>query len=247
MGLNTAVCCFFIEFVGRCLGQVGFMTQKLAIRDQEKKEKGKAVEGVDNVNASGHYLRCKWVFGFSLVLLCAAMQSAMLPFIDLTLVACNCATAIVANMLLSVFVLGEPFVWQYDATAILLIVAGTLTIALQSNTEQRNFSGEEIKQLLLSLQTMVYVGLCVVLFVADRFVLRGALAQLRKFESDAQAYDQRPRDSPRGDQTFSGLKQALSGLSASSEADRPSRASVTSLSIRILPALSASSPRSTSI
>lgn len=189
MGLNTALCCFFIEFAGRCLGQVGFMTQKLAIRDAEKKERGKAVEGVDDVNAGGQYLRCKWVFGFALVITCAVVQSAMLPFIDLTLVACNCATAILANLVLSVWILGEPFVWQYDVTAILIIVSGTLTIAIQSNTEQRNFSGEEIKDLLLSLQTVIYCGLGVVLFVADRFVLRGALAQLRKFEEDAQAFD----------------------------------------------------------
>ena len=146
MGLNTALCCFFIEFAGRCLGQVGFMTQKLAIRDAEKKERGKAVEGVDDVNAGGQYLRCKWVFGFALVITCAVVQSAMLPFIDLTLVACNCATAILANLVLSVWILGEPFVWQYDVTAILLIVSGTLTIAIQSNTEQRENISDHFRE-----------------------------------------------------------------------------------------------------
>lgn len=66
---------------------------------------------------------------------------AVLPFVDLTLISCNCASAIVFNMLLSVFYLGEKFVWQYDLFALLFIITGTVMIALTANTDPVSFTG----------------------------------------------------------------------------------------------------------
>ena len=36
---------------------------------------------------------------------------------------------------------------------------------------------------------MVYLGFCIVLFICDRLTLRRTLEKLRRFEADAEAYD----------------------------------------------------------
>ena len=94
--------CFLAEFGTRCLAQVGFMLQKLAHRDSETK-----ATMVDNVNDAKSYCSCKWAFGLSLVIINTIVQSLILPYVDLTLISCNAATAILANMILSTKVLGE--------------------------------------------------------------------------------------------------------------------------------------------
>ena len=107
----------------------------------------------------------------------------------MTLISCNAATAIIVNMILSTKVLGEQFVWKYDLTAMFFIAIGTITIVLQANTQPVVFSGELIKDLLLTARTMFYLSICIVLFIADRFTLSRTLNQLRRFEVNAEAFD----------------------------------------------------------
>ena len=73
MPANIALLGFFAEFCTRCLAQVGFMCQKLAHRDTEKREllelsQGKMVAGgIDNVNGVKSYFQCKWFIGLTLI------------------------------------------------------------------------------------------------------------------------------------------------------------------------------------
>ena len=176
--------CFFTESVTRSLGQVGFMLQKLAHRDLEKK-----APSADNVNDLRQYCSVKWFLGLALIILTSATQSLVLPYIDMTLISCNAATAIIVNMILSTKVLGEKFIWKYDLTAMFFIAIGTITIVLQAHTQPVSFSGESIKDLLLTARTMFYLSICIVLFILDRFTLSRTLNQLRRFEANAEAFD----------------------------------------------------------
>ena len=145
-------------------------------------------------------------------------QAVVLPFVDLTLISCNCATAIIANIILSTKVLGENFIWQYDLTAMMFIVAGTLAIIFQCNTEQKSFTGEEIKDLVFSLRTLIYITLCVFFFIIDRICLRIMLEKLRLFEADANAYDEEQRRVAKN-QSRQVPASAINGLGAVAESE----------------------------
>lgn len=123
-----------MEFCTRSLAQYGFLLQKQAHRDLENKKEDENLD-LDHVNAGKTYCSWKWALGFFLIVLNVTCHSLVLPFIDLTLLACNAATAIIVNMLLATFILGEKFVWQYDLTAMVLIASGSIIIATQAHTE----------------------------------------------------------------------------------------------------------------
>ena len=119
-----------------------------------------------------------------------AVHALVLPFVDLTLLACNACTAIIVNMILSTRLLGEKFIWQYDVTAMVLIAIGSISIVLNANTEQVNFTPDEVRDLLLTPRTMIYTGLCFGSFVAENFMLSRFYSKLREFEQDALAYEE---------------------------------------------------------
>lgn len=56
-----------------------------------------------------------------------------LPYADLTLLAANSAFAIIANLLLSVWLFNEKIIWKYDVPGVLLIIAGSLCIVALAN------------------------------------------------------------------------------------------------------------------
>lgn len=70
------------------------------------------------------------------------LHMGILPYIDLTLMACNASTAIVANMILSTKYLDEVFSWKYDFTALVLIVIGSSMIVLSAHTEKVELTKE---------------------------------------------------------------------------------------------------------
>ena len=118
-----------------------------------------------------YYCQPKWIFGFLFVLMGPICQSIVLPFLDLTLIACNSATAIIANVILSTKILGEQFIWKYDLTAMLLIATGVVLIVLKAHTEPVSFSGEEIYYIMISWRMLAYIIVLLVSFFLDRFVL----------------------------------------------------------------------------
>ena len=139
-----AAIAFCIEFCTRSLAQCGFLMQKLAHRDLEKlKEMNKdSTLELDKTNAGKIYCSIRWLIGFALILLNVAVHSLVLPFVDLTLLSCNAATAIIVNIILAVKVLNEKFIWQYDLSAMILISSGSIIIAFNAHTEQVDFTPE---------------------------------------------------------------------------------------------------------
>ena len=47
-----------------------------------------------------------------------------------------------------------------------------------------------MKELVFSWRMAIYVGVCLLFFILDRLVLARTLTGLRKFEADAEEYDQ---------------------------------------------------------
>ena len=74
-----------------------------------------------------------------------------------------------------------------------LIAIGSISIVLNANTEQVNFTPDEVRDLLLTPRTMIYTGLCFGCFVAENFMLRSFYSKLRDFEQDALAYEENLR------------------------------------------------------
>ena len=99
----------------------------MAHRDLEQAKRDEV--DLDKVNAGKTYCSWKWALGFFLIVLNVTCHSLVLPFVDLTLLACNAATAIIVNMLLATCILKEKFIWQYDLTALVLIATGSIIIA----------------------------------------------------------------------------------------------------------------------
>ena len=75
-------------------------------------------------------------------------------------------------MIFAVKILDEKFVWQYDLTAMIFIIAGTLSILLLANREEETFTGEEITELLLTWRTFIYVALSVFFMIIHRIGLK---------------------------------------------------------------------------
>ena len=145
------------------------------------------------MNASKTYCSCKWAIGFVFITMNVLCHSLVLPFCDLTLLACNAATAIIVNMLLSVHILGEKFIWKYDLTAMIFIASGSIIIATQAHTEQVDFTAEEIRDLLLKADTIIYLAVCICLFLGESAMLRYFYGRLREFEQDALAFEEEQR------------------------------------------------------
>ena len=112
--ISTALIAYFSELIARCLAQVGFLLQKMAHRDQEKRDsrRRKNNDGnIDNIDNGKGYFQWKWFLGITLIILHSLEQAIILPLIDLTLISTQAVTSILMNMLLSTYVLGETFIW----------------------------------------------------------------------------------------------------------------------------------------
>ena len=90
---------------------------------------------MDKVNVGKTYMSAKWGLGFFLIVLNVVCHALILPYIDLTLLSCNAATAIIVNLILSIKILGEKFIPKYDLTAIAFILIGSMTIVSLSHSE----------------------------------------------------------------------------------------------------------------
>jgi len=139
---------------------------------------------MDRVNAAKTYCSGKWVLGFLFIIMNVLCHSLIVPFCDLTLLSCNAATAIIVNMLLSINVLGERFVWQYDLTAMILIATGSVTIVMNAHTEQVNFDADEIYHLLIEPRCIIYLLICILLFTCESCMMNYFYRRLREFEQD---------------------------------------------------------------
>lgn len=68
------------------------------------------------------------------------IHTQVLMYIDLTLLAANSATSIVAAIVLSTKILGEVFILRYDGPALFFIcLSSALLISCANKTEQKTY------------------------------------------------------------------------------------------------------------
>lgn len=135
------------------------------------------------------YCQTKWVCGALCIVTASIIHVFVLPYLDLTLMACNASTAIIMNLVLSKKFLGEMFVWKYDCTALVLISAGCTTIVLNAHTSQTRYDREAVVDVLLSARTLIFFTGGLLYFISMLMMIKCYLAKLRLFERDVDFFD----------------------------------------------------------
>ena len=136
------------------------------------------------------YCQGKWIFGFTCVASASIIHVIVLPYLDLTLMACNASTAMIANTILSWKFLGEIFIWKYDCTALVLIAAGCITIVLNAHTEEVHYEADEVAAMLKSARVISFLAVSLTYFFSMMLLINHYLAKLRLFEQDVDYFDE---------------------------------------------------------
>ena len=136
------------------------------------------------------YCQGKWIFGITCVASASIIHVIVLPYLDLTLMACNASTAMIANLVLSRKYLGETFVWKYDCTALVLIAAGCTTIVLNAHTNPVHYEADEVASMLKSARVIIFFAVSFTIFFSMILLINHYLAKLRLFEQDVDYFDE---------------------------------------------------------
>lgn len=84
----------------------------------------------------------------------------------------NSATAIIVAAIFAMCFLNETWMWKYDLPAIIFLILGSVTIVLQSNTEDKQYSSEQIKSLFLDTQGLIFLSCAVLLHTVSLLTLQ---------------------------------------------------------------------------
>ena len=76
---------------------------------------------------------------------------------DLTLLAVNASTGIIANIIISTYFLGDKFVPKYDLPGLILIGIGSTMIVLLSNKVNQSMSIDQLLDLLVGIKSIGYL------------------------------------------------------------------------------------------
>ena len=127
-----------------------------------------------------------------------------LPYADMTLLAANASLAIIGNLILSIYLFEEKWVWKFDCTAMALIIGGCCSIVLLSNKEQIDYNGQQLLDKLTAWPAIAFYLFVSVFMGVTCYVMYAFESALRTFESDAELHDHRLRVES-GDQAESRL------------------------------------------
>ena len=119
------------------------------------------------------------------------MIIGVLPYADLVLLSSNSAMALLYNLFFATCLLKETFHWQYDLSAIVLIIMGVSLTILQSNKQEVELTQEEINALLRSNKSIIYYSTCMFIFLFTAFFYQWTMKKVRAFEYDAIVWKQR--------------------------------------------------------
>jgi uncharacterized membrane protein YidH (DUF202 family) len=128
------------------------------------------------------------------MILAALLHIAALAHADLTLLSCNASAGIVANVVISTRFLGEKFDRKYDTMGLLLIGIGVTGIVLLSNKEKQEFNMARLNELLTSTQSVVYLGLAVIIINSAKLAGPFFIEHLRYFEKDCVEWDKKSQN-----------------------------------------------------
>ena len=134
-----------------------------------------------------------WWLGFFIMLCGVIIHVIALPYADMTLLAANASLAIIANLVLSIYLFNEKWVWKYDCTAFALIIGGCSSIILLSNKEQIEYNGNELLDKLTAWPAIVFYILVSGFMALTCYTTFAFERALRIFESDSELYEHRLR------------------------------------------------------
>ena len=97
------------------------------------------------------------MYSLYLIGLAALLHIWSLANADLTLLAVNASTGIIANIIISTRFLGDKFVLKYDLPGLILIGIGSTMIFLLSNKVNQNMSIERLLDLLIGVKSLAYI------------------------------------------------------------------------------------------
>lgn len=125
------------------------------------------------------YFSSQWFSGTACIFIGTVVHIFCLPWLDLTLVACNATLGIVFALILSVTVVKERFIWRYDFFALLCIITGCVTIVLNANKIEVVYSESEILDLIFSLKSISFVTIALSLVFINNCLLNKLIKKLR--------------------------------------------------------------------
>jgi len=155
--------------------------------DDYHRSEGRIEKDVDQ--SVSVYSSWRWLVGFLALTVSTIIHVFMLQFLDLTLLAANSVTGIVAATVLATQVLGEVFIFRYDCSAFVFISAGCFTIVLNANTTQTEYTADQVFALLKAPRTLCFVAACLAFIGVSLCMLKIVLHRLRRFEKDVESYE----------------------------------------------------------
>ena len=181
--METATKAFLADSCATLLINSSFSIQKLGHREVENSDHG-----------SRAHLRSKtWWLGFMMMVSGVTIHIVALPYADLTLLAANSSLAIIANLLLSIFLLGEKWVWKFDCTAMALIIGGCSSIVLLTNKEQTEYDGQALLDKLTAWPAICFYTFVCAFMGLTCWTQYAFERALRTFETDAELADHKLR------------------------------------------------------
>lgn len=151
----VAVIAYLVDLFGTFLGTIAYILMKKGMIEVEN-------SGLNGSKKKIPFFTCTWLTGFIVLLIASIIHVAALPFCDLVVLSTNSSIGILMNNILSVMFLNERVVWSYDIIAISLIISGCLTIVLLSNYDTTTYTPDDIKDLIFSVHTTVFM---IILFI----------------------------------------------------------------------------------
>ena len=130
MIIEKPITAFFVDSIATVCINTSFSVQKLGHRDVE----AKGIHGEYGYLWSG-----RWWLGLIMLGIGNVVHILVLPHCDISLIAANCALAVVVNVFLSILLLGETFRPKFDLSAILLMLVGSTAIVLSANKSKETY------------------------------------------------------------------------------------------------------------
>jgi len=160
----TSIVAYLIDCLGTLLTQIGYIFMKKGMIKVEQ-------TGLNGSKKKLGFFTWEWILGFFLLCVGSLIHIGALPFCDLVLLSTDTAIGIVGSEILSIFILKEKIVWRYDATAIILIIGGCLTIVFLSSYEPTVYTPDIILGLIRSSATLVFsvTGLIITLLTIVQY------------------------------------------------------------------------------
>ena len=128
---------FMADFMSAIMNQASFALQKLAHRDLEVESNNRRLNNTDAASRveeeKGIFSTDKGMYSLYLLAVAAILHIWSLANADLTLLAVNASTGIIANIIISTRFLGDKFVPKFDLPGLILIGIGSTMIVLLSN------------------------------------------------------------------------------------------------------------------